>query len=129
MIHKTVYCQSASCSKILLMNFVLLFLVLFSLNSKLDELRKARAQTFIDKWDKSSSDTIKWMETCEDAMQLDIEEQQCLADIRERLDDLDVSTGFHLISISQYISALIFYDAENLGGVNLDCTDAYAARK
>ena len=112
------------------MNFVLLFLVLFSLNSKLDELRNARAQTFIDKWDKSSSDTIKWMETCEDAMQLDIEEQQCLADIRERLDDLDVSTGFHLISISQYFSVSIFYDAENLGGgVNLDCIDAYAARK
>lgn len=91
MILKTFYCQSAGCSKF--------FFVLFSLNSKLDELRKARAQTFIDKWDKSSSNTIKWMETCEDAMQLDIEEQQSLADIRERLDDLDVSTGFHLISI------------------------------
>ena len=75
--------------KILLMDSILL--MLFSLNAKLDELRKARANTFLDKWDKSSSDTIKWMETCENEMQLNIEEKQSLAEIRERLDDLDVS--------------------------------------
>ena len=32
------------------------------------------------------------METCEKTMQFDIEEQQSLADVRERLDDVDVST-------------------------------------
>lgn len=91
--------------------------MLFSLNAKLDELRKARANTFLDKWDKSSSNTIKWMETCEDAMELDSEEQQSLADIRERLDDLDVSTGFYLISISQVFFG--FTAAVNMGGGQL----------
>ena len=32
------------------------------------------------------------METCENAVQLDIEDQQSLSDIRETLDDVDVST-------------------------------------
>jgi uncharacterized protein (UPF0297 family) len=31
------------------------------------------------------------METCEDAVQFDIEDQQSLPDIRETLDDVDVS--------------------------------------
>lgn len=66
--------------------------IFFRLNAKLDELRKARANEFIGKWEKSSSKTIKWMETCEKTMQFDIEEQQSLADVRERLDDVDVST-------------------------------------
>jgi hypothetical protein len=63
----------------------------FSLNAKLDELIKARANEFLDKWIISSSKTVKWMETCEDAVQFDIEDQQSLPDIRETLDDVDVS--------------------------------------
>ena len=65
------------------------------MNAKLDELRRARANEFLNKWEKSSSQAIKWMETCESTMQFDIEEQHVLVDVRERLDDIDVSVlGF-----------------------------------
>lgn len=63
----------------------------FSLNAKLDDLRNLRAAEFLDKWRKSFSKTIKWIETYEGMMQFDVDEQLALVDVRKRLNDLDVS--------------------------------------
>ncbi|XP_028414134.1 dystrophin-like isoform X2 [Dendronephthya gigantea] len=60
-----------------------------SLNAKLDELREARANEFLDKWEKSSSKTMKWMDTLEETFYFDDDDQQSLNDVRDRLEDVD----------------------------------------
>lgn len=60
------------------------------MNAKLDELREARANEFLDKWEKSSFKTMKWIDTLEETLHFDDDDQQSLNDIRDRLEDIDV---------------------------------------
>ena len=75
-----------------LRSFILSFsLFLHSLISKMEELRRARANEFLSKWRESSLNVVKWMDTCEAEMASEVDGLHSLVLIRERLDDIDVS--------------------------------------